>query len=90
MHACIAALSQEVPAVGLAYSDKFAGVFESAGVGAAVIDLRTCDAISAVEQTLQNFEHRAALTMLLRERIRAVRCDVADTFSSMVRADNLG
>ena len=41
MHACIAALSQYVPAVGLAYSDKFAGVFESLGVGDLVADLRT-------------------------------------------------
>lgn len=41
MHACIAALSQYVPAVGLAYSDKFAGVFESVGVGNLIADLRT-------------------------------------------------
>jgi polysaccharide pyruvyl transferase WcaK-like protein len=41
MHACIAALSQYVPAVGLAYSDKFLGVFESVGVGDLVADLRT-------------------------------------------------
>lgn len=40
MHACIAALSQGVPAVGLAYSKKFAGVFESVGVGDLVVDLR--------------------------------------------------
>jgi len=41
MHACIAALSQYVPAVGLAYSDKFVGVFESVGVGDLIADLRT-------------------------------------------------
>lgn len=40
MHACIAALSQGIPAVGLAYSKKFAGVFESVGVGDLVVDLR--------------------------------------------------
>ena len=39
MHACIAALSQGVPAVGLAYSRKFAGVFESVGVQDLVVDL---------------------------------------------------
>jgi polysaccharide pyruvyl transferase WcaK-like protein len=39
MHACIAALSQGVPAVGLAYSRKFAGVFESVGVPELVADL---------------------------------------------------
>jgi len=41
MHACIAALSQYVPAVGIAYSDKFVGVFESVGVGDLIADLRT-------------------------------------------------
>lgn len=40
MHACIAALSQGIPAVGLAYSDKFEGVFESIGENDCVVDLR--------------------------------------------------
>ena len=40
MHATIAALSQKVPAVGMAYSRKFAGVFETAGVADCVLDLR--------------------------------------------------
>jgi len=35
MHACIAALSQSIPAVGVAYSKKFRGVFES-------IELENC------------------------------------------------
>jgi colanic acid/amylovoran biosynthesis protein len=39
MHACIAGLSQNVPTVGLAYSDKFKGVFEVFGNGL-TIDLR--------------------------------------------------
>ena len=40
MHATIAALSQGMPAVGMAYSRKFRGVFETAGVGDCVLDLR--------------------------------------------------
>jgi len=40
MHSCIAALSQCIPAVGLAYSRKFAGVFDSVGVGELVLDMR--------------------------------------------------
>ena len=32
MHACIAALSQGVPCVGVAYSMKFAGVFDTVGM----------------------------------------------------------
>ena len=40
MHACIGALSQYVPTIGLAYSAKFEGVFESVDVKECVIDLR--------------------------------------------------
>jgi polysaccharide pyruvyl transferase WcaK-like protein len=43
MHACIAAMSQCVPAIGLAYSRKFQGVFDSVEMGQCVIDARTCD-----------------------------------------------
>lgn len=51
MHACIAALSQSVPAVGVAYSKKFKGIFESVGVGDMVIDgrlIKTEEAVNAV------------------------------------------
>jgi polysaccharide pyruvyl transferase WcaK-like protein len=40
MHACIAAISQAVPAVSLAYSDKFVGVMETLGLTRLVGDLR--------------------------------------------------
>lgn len=40
MHACIAALSQAIPAVGIAYSRKFIGVFETVDAGALVADPR--------------------------------------------------
>lgn len=40
MHACIAAVSQGVPAVCLAYSGKFAGVMHPLGASATVIDLK--------------------------------------------------
>jgi len=57
MHSCIAALSQNIPAVGLAYSKKFYGVFDSVGIGNLAIDLRTAtepDVLSRVEETFIN------------------------------------
>ena len=42
MHACIGALSQSIPAVGIAYSKKFHGVFESVGLGDYVADAYQC------------------------------------------------
>lgn len=40
MHSCIAAMSQYIPAVGIAYSKKFNGVFESIGMAEYVADAR--------------------------------------------------
>ena len=40
MHSTIAALSQCVPAIGMAYSKKFTGVFETACVADCVVDMR--------------------------------------------------
>jgi len=63
MHACIAALSQAVPAVSIAYSQKFVGVLGSVGAGHWVADPRTLrieEVLRMVEQALGN-----------RERIRS-------------------
>jgi len=41
MHACIAALSQGVPTLGIAYSDKMRGVFRSVAMADQVLDARS-------------------------------------------------
>jgi colanic acid/amylovoran biosynthesis protein len=40
MHACIAALSQGIPTIPIAYSNKFLGVFDSIGCAEMVVDPR--------------------------------------------------
>jgi polysaccharide pyruvyl transferase WcaK-like protein len=84
MHACIGALSQCVPAVGLAYSDKFLGVFQSAGVGDAIIDLRKADAAEAIERTMASLNERVQLADQLRRRVPAIKEDIVRTFSSLM------
>lgn len=53
MHACIAALAQSIPAVAVAYSDKFLGVIATLGVDVPVADARTlsCPEIVAVVES---------------------------------------
>lgn len=58
MHACIAALSQSIPCIGIAYSAKFLGVLDSIGIGKLVVDPRKL----SIEQTL------AAIGNALAER----------------------
>ncbi len=55
MHACIAALSQCIPTVCLAYSRKFIGVMESIGCAESVADLRLLDNAVSLGGYSENF-----------------------------------
>jgi polysaccharide pyruvyl transferase WcaK-like protein len=76
MHACIAALSQDIPAVGVAYSDKFAGVFDSVGAGHMVADARRLDLDEAVAAVSRAFDHRGAERVRLRATMPAIKARV--------------
>lgn len=80
MHACIAALSQAVPAVLIAYSDKFAGMLQSVG-GGIVVDPRKLD----IEQTLaavdQAFEQRQALASELSQKMPHVKATIGSALA---------
>ncbi len=69
MHACIAALSQGIPAVGIAYSRKFKGVFDSAGVGEMVLDARRLEPDELIRQCLARLEQAGEVRAHLAERI---------------------
>jgi polysaccharide pyruvyl transferase WcaK-like protein len=73
MHACIAAVSQGIPTIGLAYSRKFRGVFESAGVGDMVVDLTEKTADEAVSACLDLFARREEAARELSTRIPKVQ-----------------
>jgi colanic acid/amylovoran biosynthesis protein len=76
MHACIAALSQCVPAMGLAYSDKFLGVFKSIGMEDLVIDLRGRDQDFVIELVDQAYRRRAEVRAQLELRMPSVQAAV--------------
>lgn len=83
MHACIAALSQGIPAIGVAYSKKFEGVFETVGAQDWVIDGRFVETAAAVDRTLQLFRQRQELRPTLVERVSAAQRQLRDTFYSL-------
>lgn len=83
MHACIAALSQNVPAVGLAYSQKFKGVFDSVGLGDAVIDLRSNCNEEVSKQLQEVFDRRYEVAERLRSRIPGIQKEVIELFEGM-------
>ena len=84
MHSCIAALSQGVPCVGVAYSMKFRGVFESVGVADWSIDARACSTAEVIAGTLERFEERYQKAPLLRRNANVARNSLRDAFASLV------
>jgi polysaccharide pyruvyl transferase WcaK-like protein len=72
MHSCIAALSQGIPCVGIAYSRKFKGVFDSVGVADWVVDARTTNQEAAIHKIVSLYRNRQkAREPLLRSSTQA-------------------
>lgn len=90
MHACIAALSQGIPTVGVAYSRKFAGVFQSVGVEHCVIDGESVDSEQAVEQTMSIFAGRERDRSALKERVAAARGKLREVFDAIASRTQSG
>lgn len=73
MHSCIAALSQKIPTVAIAYSKKFKGVFDSVGAGNFVIDARDTETQEAFNMIEAMFIDRAQIEHKLQTQIEAVQ-----------------
>jgi polysaccharide pyruvyl transferase WcaK-like protein len=80
MHSCIAALSQHIPAVGLAYSKKFRGVFESVGLPDCVVDARICAEDELLKKISLAFEIRDLIRKRLQNTIPSIQREVLDIF----------
>jgi len=83
MHACIAALSQGIPAVGLAYSKKFYGVFESIGVKDMVIDMRQHGEDQVFEAVRDAYEKRENISEHLHRTIPEVQAKILKIFNDV-------
>ncbi len=83
MHACIGALSQCIPAIGIAYSKKFKGVFETVGMESLIADPR----LSIKDEVLQiidaAYDNRLQLRSILKQRIPEAKQNVFDIFKSI-------
>ncbi|HUN55339.1 MAG TPA: polysaccharide pyruvyl transferase family protein [Smithella sp.] len=86
MHACIAALSQKIPTVAVAYSKKFKGVFDSIDLGNFVIDAREAETQEAVDMILAIFEDRAQTEKILQVQIESAQKQQLKIFREMTHA----
>ena len=85
MHACIAAVSQGVPAVTLAYSKKAAGVMGYVDAADMVVDLRRLETEACVVSVDRLFRSRRELAAHLKPRAEAARRDLEAYFTGTVR-----
>jgi polysaccharide pyruvyl transferase WcaK-like protein len=83
MHSCIAAMSQCIPAVGIAYSRKFHGVFSSVGLSDCVSDARTCTEDELLEKIGLVFERRELIRKQLQSTIPSIQRKVLDMFKGL-------
>ena len=81
MHACIAALSQCIPAACLAYSRKFIGVMESIGCAELVTDLCFLDNEESLRSIFHIFDSRLRIREQLLTQIPTARASVLSVFS---------
>jgi len=81
MHACIAALSQFIPAVGLAYSAKFKGVFESVGLGDYVADAYVCRSDEVLATIRAAFDARDRTAARLEKVIPEIQTNILNMFA---------
>ena len=84
MHSCIAALSQGIPTVGVAYSDKFKGIFDSIGVGNMVSDARSATMEETIDFILNQFNNKESIQADLRNKVRIAQERQIEIFELMM------
>lgn len=83
MHACIAALSQNIPTVSIAYSRKFIGVMQTIGVAELVADPRKLEKEEILGIIDDAFEQRASVRGHLEKTMPQVKETVLNLFNEI-------
>lgn len=83
MHACIAALSQNIPTVTIAYSGKFIGVMQTIGVAELVADPRKLEKEEIFRVIGDAFEQKARLREHLERTMPRVKETVLSLFDEI-------
>jgi len=84
MHSCIAALSQKIPSVGIAYGKKFLGVFESIGLVKNVIDAREQNQNDIITECINHFRNRYNDKNSLEENIPKIQSEIRRCFKEEI------
>ncbi len=82
MHSCIAALSQHIPTIGMAYSKKFAGVFKTVDMLDCVMEMTQVDNASALAIVDSLYQQRQKIRQRLKTSIPQTQKKVTERFNS--------
>jgi len=88
MHACIAALSKGIPAIGIAYSRKFIGVFNTINVDELVLDLRYLTINDIVDGIIKRYENRERYREKLVSQIPEIHREILRTMNIILKKSN--
>ncbi|HLX43618.1 MAG TPA: polysaccharide pyruvyl transferase family protein [Bryobacteraceae bacterium] len=80
MHACIAALSQGIPAIAVAYSRKFIGVLDTLGAGELVVDPQKLSVDEMLRVIGEKYDNRGKIETLLASNVVDVRKTILNLF----------
>ncbi|WP_139903839.1 polysaccharide pyruvyl transferase family protein [Clostridium thermarum] len=83
MHACIAAISTTVPTMPIAYSRKFAGIWEDLGLGRCVSDPREESKEDIIVKFDSLYSERADINQQLREKVPQVKNAIRELINSL-------
>lgn len=88
MHACIAALSQGIPCIGIAYSMKFSGVFETVRMQEWIIDGRTSSNEEALIKVSELYKSRDQIRPQLITAVQAAQHRLHEVFARLFSDTN--
>lgn len=83
MHACIAAVSQNIPAVSIAYSEKFLRVMHTVGIENLVADAREMGLDGLLATVGRGFDQRLVVRRQLEQCMPRIRRKVLDLFQDL-------
>jgi len=83
MHACIAAVSQNIPAVAIAYSRKFKGLMDTVEVGGYVADPREMDEQQILTMIGKAYDDRSIIKNTLAAKMPSVKDQVMKLFKEI-------
>ncbi len=89
MHACIAALSQNIPTVAIAYSRKFRGVFQSVGADQLALDARSLSTEELLTKVIHFYENSYDIKNALNQKVIEAQQKIKNTFKQFLKINSV-